>query len=133
MSKMKTYTGINIQYPISQLILNGQKTIETRTYPIPEKYLGQDMLMIETPGKTGKFKSRIVAIIRFDFCSQYKNSNAFYKDIKLHHVTPDSNWAWIEGKPKWGWKITKLVTIKSPIKITKKIGIKFTNEISLTK
>ena len=38
--------GINIQFPISQLILSGDKTVETRTYPIPERYLGVDLALI---------------------------------------------------------------------------------------
>jgi hypothetical protein len=126
--KKKTYTGINIQYPISQLILSGEKTIETRTYPIPEKYLGQDMLMIETPGKTGKFKSRIVAIIRFDECFHYKNSKEFYKDTKRHCVTPDSAWAWTDEKPKWGWSL-KIKKIKTSILCSKKIGIRYTTNL----
>ena len=33
MGKKKSYVGINIQFPISQLIVDGKKTIETRTYP----------------------------------------------------------------------------------------------------
>ena len=127
--KKTTYTGINIQYPISQLILSGEKTIETRTYPIPAKYLGQDMLMIETPGKTGKFKSRIVAIIRFDECFPYKSSKEFYKDTKGHCVTPDSNWAWTDEKPKWGWPVKYLALVK-PKSVAKRLGIKFTLNLS---
>ena len=38
----KRYTALNVQYPISQDILSGEKTIETRTYVIPEKYLGKE-------------------------------------------------------------------------------------------
>lgn len=130
MNKKKTYTGINIQYPISQLILSGEKTIETRTYPIPEKYVGQEMLMIETPGKTGRFKARIVAIIRFENCFQYKNSKDFYKDVKRHCVTPDSPWAWKDEKPKWGWKISFKKEIKLLI-LNKRKGIIYTQNIQI--
>ena len=103
MSK-KTYTGINIQWPISQDILSGKKTIETRTYPIPEKYLNVEMAMIETPGKHGKFKARVVAIIKFTDYFQYKSKKSFYADKDKHLVTPDSPWAW-QDKEKWGWKL----------------------------
>ena len=130
MSKKRTYTGINIQYPISQLILSGEKTNETRTYPIPAKYLGQDMLMIETPGKTGKFKARVVAIIRFDVCFKYKNSKDFYKDTKRHCVTPDSPWAWSDEKPKWGWQV-KVVRRLKPKSVDKRLGIRFTLNLDL--
>lgn len=53
--KKRTLCGINIQFPISQLIVDGSKTIETRTYPIPDHYIGKEMILIETPGKIKSF------------------------------------------------------------------------------
>lgn len=127
----KTYTGINIQWPISELILSGEKTIETRTYPIPEKHLNKDMLLIETPGKKGKFKSRIRGIIKFTKCFPYKNKTDFYKDVKRHYVTPDSSWAWRPEKPKWGWSISSVTVFEEPLPVKKKLGIKYTSNISI--
>ena len=126
----KTYTGINIQFPISQLILSGKKTIETRTYPLPLKYLGQDMLLIETSGKNEKFSARIIAIIRFSNCHKYKNSKEFYKDTKAHFVSPESPWAWKDDKPKWGWTV-EVVGRLPPQQVTKKKGIIYTSSISI--
>jgi len=65
---MKKLTGINIQFPISRLILSGEKTVETRTYPIPEHYINQELAIIETPGRDGDFKARIVGTIIFSGC-----------------------------------------------------------------
>lgn len=130
-STKKPYTGINIQFPISQLILSGEKTVETRTYSIPVKYLGKDMVIIETPGKPRKFKARIVAIIRFSECFQYKNSEQFYLDIKRHCVTPNSEWAWITNKPKWGWVIAHVKVLAKYQTITKRIGIKYTTRLNI--
>lgn len=129
MSK-KTYTGINIQWPISELILSGQKTIETRTYPIPVQYLNQDLLVIETPGKREKFKARIVAIIKFSHCIEYKNKIEFYKDTNKHFVTPDSIWAWGE-KEKYGWEISYIKKLSEITPAPLKKGIVFTKNISL--
>lgn len=129
MSK-KTYTGINIQWPISELILNGQKTIETRTYPIPEKYLNQEMLMIETPGKNGKFKSRIVAVIKFTKCFKYNNKKDFYNDSDKHFVIPGSEWAW-RSEEKWGWSVVVINILKKPTLAPNKKGIKYTKNISI--
>lgn len=117
MQSKKTYTGINIQYPISQMILNGIKTIETRTYPIPKKFLNKEMAFIETPGKNGKFKARVIAIITFTDCFQYKNKKEFYADIKRHCVSTDSDWAWNDGE-KWGWKFKIIYVFKTPIPCT---------------
>jgi len=126
----KMYTGINIQYPISKLILEGKKTIETRTYPIPSKYLNNEMLMIETPGKNGTFAARIVAIIKFTECFQYKSKNKFHKDILKHHVQVDSLWDW-KNKAKWGWRIGTLKVLRKKVLLSCRKGIVYTKNITL--
>lgn len=126
----RRFTGLNVQYPISELILSGKKTIETRTYPIPKKYLNRDLLLIETPGKSGKFKSRAVAIIRFSRCFQYQSSKDFYLDRSRHFVSPESPWAWLDKNPKWGWEIDGLRLI-APKTVTKRLGIKFTLDLTI--
>jgi len=128
---MKTFTGLNIQYPISQLILEGKKIIETRTYPLPQKYLGKELVIIETPGKDGDFESRIVGIIKFDECFKYRNKEEFYGDKTKHFVLPDSPWRWSDRKPKWGWKISYLRVFKHPKIAPKKKGIVYTKDIKI--
>ena len=115
MSSKKTYTGINIQYPVSKWILEGKKTVETRKYKIPDKFLNQEMALVETPGKEGDFKARIVAIIKFTSCFQYISKKEFYADSYKHCVKKDSVWAWIEGE-KWGWNfnIVQILNVPSP-------------------
>ena len=123
--------GINIQFPISQDILLGSKTIETRTYPIPNSYLNKALVLIETPGKLGNFKARAIAIIKFTECFEYKSKSDFYKDSKKHLVTKGSKWAWKE-KAKFGWRVVvieKLFPFKDLSKIKK--GIVYTKNISI--
>lgn len=122
MSK-KIYTGINIQWPISELILSGKKTIETRTYPCPRHLLNEEILIIETPGKRGKFKARIVGIVKFTECFLYEDKKSFYRDIQRHQVDPKSEWAWT-NKPKWGWEIKLIKKFAIPLPCTKR-GITF--------
>lgn len=124
-------TGINIQYPISQLILEGKKTIETRTYPIPNKYKGVEMAIIETPGKVGTFNSRIVGTIVFDNCFKYSNKKVFDQDKDKHFVSEDSDWRWNDEKPKWGWEISKVTVFEKPIIAPANKGIKYTLNIQL--
>ena len=126
----KELVGINIQYPISEKILDGSKKIETRTYQLPEKYLNQELLLIETPGKNGDFKARGVAIIVFDKCFEYKTKTAFYKDTQLHLVDEKSDWAWKEKK-KFGWHIKSCVKLKSIVEVPRYRGIIFTKKIKL--
>ena len=129
--RKKLYSGINIQFPISRLILDGKKTIETRTYPIPLHYINTEIVLVETPGKEGKFKSRAVAIIKFGASFKYSSKSDFHKDFDRHHVTPTSLWAWDSKKEKWGWPVEVIRILKVPIQIKKRIGIKYTNDISI--
>lgn len=129
MSK-KTYTGINIQWPISQDIISGKKVIETRTYPIPEKYLAEEMLLIETPGPSGAFRSRISAIIKFTECFKYPSMRAFYADFPAHLVDRKSSWAW-KDKAKWGWRVRVIKVISPPITFPRQKGIIYTNNMTL--
>jgi len=126
----KTYTGINVQWPISELILSGEKTVETRTYGIPEKYLNEPMVLIETPGKLGKFKARLVAVIKFTDCFKYTSKSAFYKDSARHRVDKDSMWAWNPEKPKWGWEV-EVIKIFKPKAAPANKGIVFTKDIEI--
>lgn len=128
---MTKYTGINIQWPISSLILEGAKTVETRTYPIPKRLLNTKMLMIETPGKNGKFRSRIRAIIKFTRCFKYEDEVEFYKDTERHKVDRDSEWSWESQKGKWGWEVSVIKVFDDPIPLKKRTGIIYSNDISL--
>lgn len=127
---MKSYTGINIQWPISQLIMSGQKTVETRTYPIPKKYIGQLMLVIETPGKSNSFSARICGIIVFDESFKYSSKKHFESDIGRHFVESDSPWAW-NKKEKWGWPILSVQLFEKYKPAPPKKGIKFTTNIRI--
>lgn len=129
--KSKAYVGINIQFPISRLILSGEKTIETRTYPIPSGYINQEMILVETPGKSGKFKSRAIAIIKFGPSFEYKSEAAFYADSGHHCVDPNSPWAWDPQKGKWGWPVQVIKTFRAPKPVKQRLGIKFTKNIEL--
>ena len=121
--------GLNIQWPISELILSGTKTVETRTYPLPKKYINVPLLFIETPGKSGNFKARGTAIIFFEEPFKYKSKKEFYLDFDRHQVDKDSQWAW--DKPKWGWPIRKIEVFKKPFEINFKRGITFTQRCHL--
>jgi hypothetical protein len=130
-ARTREYIGINIQFPISRLILSGEKTIETRTYPIPPAYVGKELVIIETPGKTGKFKARMIGLVTFGESFQYPSKAAFYRDAKRHRVTPDSLWAWQEGAPKWGWPIIKVKAFEVERLLQKRAGIRFSTGIQL--
>ena len=129
----RSYPGLNVQHPISRLILNGSKSIETRTYPLPSQYIGKEMLLIETPGKEGKFKARIIGIAVFGESFKYKNKKDFYLDQQYHCVSPTSLWKWQPKKPKWGWPVLKIIKVPDEIPTLGRRGIIFTREIHFGK
>jgi hypothetical protein len=112
------------------MILSGAKTVETRTYPLPKKYVGQTMLVVETPGRSGKFKSRIVARIVFGESFQYKSKAEFYLDQFKHHVDKESPWAW-GNKKKWGWPIEKMERLKKTVPLNRSPGIVYSIGLSI--
>lgn len=129
--KRKIIPGINIQWPISELILSGAKTIETRKYPIPQRFIGKKLALIETPGSNGKFKARIRGIIIFDASFEYIDEEEFYKDSMRHKVNPGSKWQWSTSAKKFGWPVRVVKVYARPIPPPKKRGIIFARECAV--
>lgn len=62
--------------------------------------------MIETPGRSGKFKGRVIGIIRFSDCKKYKSAADFYDDSELHLIEVGAkDYAWSNGVLKFGWVV----------------------------
>jgi DNA repair photolyase len=125
------YDGINVQFPISNLIMRGEKTVETRTYAIPKGYVGKRMILIETPGRSGKFKARMIGFVTFGDSFEYPTEDAFYADSKRHCVTPESEWRWQAGVRKFGWPVLHVELWDSPVPLKKRSGIKFSKGIEI--
>ena len=103
------FPGINVQAPWARLLLGKEKQIETRTYPLPMKYVGKDLWLIETPGKGGAFKARVIGIIRFSGSKEYESERAFYDDVDLHLIYPDNtDYAWQSHLRKFAWIVDKV-------------------------
>ena len=127
-------TGINIQTPWSYLLISKIKSVETRTYPLPEKYAGEELALVETPGKNGKFKSRIIGTITFSHSFKYPNKKAWEDDYNRHCVAVDDPiYNWKDDKPKYGWVVSTVKKFDKPVDIRKRKGIIFTTGIQLSK
>lgn len=124
--------GINIQWPWSELLLAGKKTIETRTYPLPKKYERVELALIETPGPRGKKeagieKARIKGTIVFGKCFQYKSEGEWCKDASRHRVNAeDVQYSWKKRDHiVWGWEVLKVRRLRKQASPPKKRGIVF--------
>ena len=125
-------TGINIQTPWSELLINEVKSVETRSYPLPEKYVGEEIALIETPGRYGRFKARIIGTITFSHSFKYPDQRAWQDDHNRHCVAVDDPiYNWKDDKPKYGWVVSKVTKFDKPLDIRKRRGIIFTSGIKL--
>lgn len=125
-------TGLNIQTPWSELLINGVKSVETRSYPLPEKYVGEEIALIETPGRYGRFKARIIGTITFSHSFKYPDQRAWQDDHNRHCVAVDDPiYNWKDDKPKYGWVVSKVTKFDKPLDIRKRRGIIFTSGIKL--
>lgn len=125
------YPGINIQQPISRLILDGKKTVETRTYNLPSHFLNKEMVLIETPGSNKNLTAQALGIIVFTKSFKYESKKEFYADQRRHCVDQNSIWAWKDERPKWGWEVKVISIFPTPLKFKGKKGIKYTLNLRL--
>jgi len=120
-------TGLNIQSPWSSLLINGEKSVETRSYVLPERYEGVELALIETPGKYGQFKSRIIGTITFSHSFKYPDKQSWIDDYNRHKVKElDKFYSWNPAKPKCGWVVSDIVKFHEPVNAPQRKGIIFT-------
>jgi hypothetical protein len=128
-----TLPGINIQAPWAEAIVAGHKVIETRFYPIPKKWVGQPLAIIETPGKARHFKRRIAGLVIFAQSWCYANKAAFTRDYARHLVDPDDPlFGWREdGKPKWAWPVAWSEVYQQPLPPGFRAGIRYARAVEI--
>ncbi len=127
--------GLNIQWPWSRMIVEGQKVIETRGYQLPIQYVGIPIAIIETPGPLGKKqgidKARIVGLVTFSESFQYKTKAQWKSDTQRHFVKEDSAFAFGNRSETWAWVISEVSALKKPAPAPARRGIVFTKSCSL--
>lgn len=131
--------GVNIQWPWSRKIISGEKTVETRSYPLPEKHLNKKLAVIETPGKSGKklagiTEAQVIGIVVFSKSFRYKDKQEWEQDRKRHCVgSGDPLYQYRPGKAKWGWEISYIKNFKKPqpVPSRKERGIVFATSVPL--
>ena len=109
----KVHTIFEVSYPWTERLLNGKKTIETRTYALPNKYLHRTLALYETHTKSntssgGGMRDRCVGLIEFGSCKEYLTKEEWSNDSAQHCVAPDAaadKFGWIDGIPRYGWKV----------------------------
>jgi hypothetical protein len=128
-----TLPGLNIQAPWAQALISGRKVIETRFYPMPSKWIDQPLAIIETPGKTGRFKRRIAGLIAFAPSWRYAGPDAFARDHRKHLVDPeDPIFGWkSDVRPKWAWPVVWVEAYEQALPPEFRAGIRYSRAVDI--
>jgi hypothetical protein len=125
---MRKLPGINIQWPWSELIISGTKSVETRNYVLPAKYVGKQLALIETPGKAkGRpLSASIRALVTFGEPFQYLTAQEWLSDFERHRV-PDNDLKFVFSPDvkKYGWPVEQVELLKRASKPPYPRGIVF--------
>lgn len=112
--------ALDVRRPWSQMLLRGDRTIECRSYPIPQSSIGHQMLILETMPSPLFWKSKdagvvpdetsgkFVGCLVFESCREYLSHQQWEADCGSHRVDPAAtvgNFGWDESKPMFGWVV----------------------------
>lgn len=134
LARQSQLPALNVQAPWAELLISGRKTVETRNYRMPLKYIGVPILVFQTPGRQKNVSRGAVGLIWFleSFC--YSSFEAFDEDYNRHLVakdSPDFAWDTSSQKMKWGWPVKKAIRLEEPFLCAEPRGIVFTRRVAI--
>ena len=133
-----TLRGLNVQWPFSQLLARGLKTIEVRSYPVAKctvKFAaGEEVWLVETVGQTNHgatpldtvdldsrpSSARIVAAVTFAESCEYTILADFHADRARHCIVEGGAKDWSDSKPRFGWRVAHVRRLLQPIPLPTK-------------
>ena len=131
LAQQVTLRGLNIQFPFSQLVLLGAKTIEARTYRLGKGNIaqaGEEMFLIETPGKGMKgalvgdwpvgdppAKAQVVGTVTFRSSTPYQTTAAWKKDRSQHLIREGASHDWSGDGEMHGWTVGAVRRFARPV------------------
>ena len=98
---------IYIRSPWAQLIVEGQKTIETAAFNLPQRFAGQ-WLQVQTEGQ------QIIGRVKFKGSKRYTSAQEFNSDSAAHRVGPGSAFHYQNRKRCFAWVVSQVVAFKAP-------------------
>lgn len=120
--------ALELQSPWAEALLDGKKTIETRSYKLPEALLGKKIFIMQTPsGKVGQsalgenvdlqeteYGPRIAGWCIFESIVEYMDKRQFENDEPMHLVDEASGYGWKDcTKSLFGWIVSDFEKIDS--------------------
>ena len=128
--------GLELQHPWAAAVVDGSKTIETRSYALPPSLVGKKIMIIESSsGQAGvsslgnaiRFSSteksganRIIGWCVFSSIKLYKSEKEFRDEESMHLVTPNSGFGWKDDATKkiYGWVVAQHCRLDGSSSIT---------------
>lgn len=122
---------LEVQAPFSRLILSGKKSIETRSYQLPEDLLHSSILLCESlPGIDGvsalsdnvlesQTGLSLIGEIIISHSKEYVSQREWSEDREDHQVPSDSvyEWAPTESGRRYGWYISSVTAYEQPLSV----------------
>ena len=124
--------ALEVQFPFSALILSGEKTIETRAYPLPTSLHGVGILLCESSSGADCVSSigdsvaaaqaglSLIGEVFFSSSKEYKSQAEWDTDREKHKVPKESKYEWAptEIGIRYGWQIERVLIYTSPLPVT---------------
>ncbi len=135
-----SYPGLNVQWPFSQLILPGVKTIEVRSYALGWRNIarpGVEMWLVETLGDANAISkgwvlqgdaaveprpkhAQIVGTVTFsaveeESSDRYSNLAEFRGDIKSHRIGSGGRFDWKGESALYKWRVSAVRRLAQPV------------------
>ena len=122
--------ALEIQPPYGNLILSGQKSVETRRYPLPKELIGHKIYLfgknsVGTDGISsiqdqileGQVDLKIWGQVIFSEIFMYETKEQWDNDRLLHRVGESSVYDWSNESVVWGWRVTMAECWQDPLEV----------------
>ena len=123
-------TAVNVRNELNNkfadLIVSGQKSIETRRSRSLDNLIGNRVKIVRTTGKGDE--ARVIGEVTIGEPIQYKTRAEFAKDYDKHLVDEDSDFAFQDGG-KFGYPMINPERYETPYPMPKRKGIVYTKEV----
>ena len=127
--------GLNINWPFSQLILAGVKTVEVRSYALGYRNIAQpavEMWLVETPGIANAISkggvlvggvavaprpkdAQIVGAVTFSHSVEYETPAAFRADSENHRIAKGGSYDWDGKAERHAWRVSAVRRFARPV------------------
>jgi hypothetical protein len=132
LAQQLTLRGLNIQYPFSQLMLLGAKTIEARTFPLGHRKIAnasEELFLIETPGPKNVHgaivddlpvgpppqHAQVVGTVSFSSSQPYGIESEWKNDRHQHRIKEGGRYDWNGTGEMHAWHVDKVRRFSAPV------------------